>query len=95
MPWGFIQELPVSREEYDRIDQAITDDPEGLIVHTASEKDGRIRVIDIWESKDAYQRFERDTLMPAVQGVVSGPPQGGPPPMDEFEIHNIRGHTHA
>ena len=94
MPWGFIQELPVSREEYDRIDQAIPDEPEGLIVHTASEKDGRIRVVDIWESKDAYQRFERETLMPAIQGVVEAP-QGGPPPMDEFEIYNIRRPSHA
>ena len=90
MPWGFIQELPVSAEEYDRIDQAIQGDPEGLIIHTASEKSGRIRVIDIWESKDAYKRFESEQLMPAVQSLGSQAPTE-PPSMDEFEVHNIRG----
>src|SRR6266550_996593 len=66
MAWGFISELPVSRDEYDRIDAEIGDDPEGLILHTASEKNGKMRIIDVWESKDAYERFENDVLMPAM-----------------------------
>ena len=90
MAWGFIQDLPVSAEEYDRIDKAIGSDPEGLIIHTASEKNGRIRVIDIWESKDAYKRFEGEQLMPAIQRLGSQAP-AEPPPMEEFEVHNIRG----
>ena len=94
MAWGFIQELPVSAEEYDRIDNAIGGDPEGLIIHTASEKNGRIRVIDIWESKDAYQRFESEQLMPAIQRLgVQAPSE--PPPMEEFEVHNMRGRARS
>ena len=94
MAWGFIQELPISAEEYDRIDNAIEGDPEGLIIHTASEKNGRIRVIDIWESKDAYQRFESEQLMPAVQRLGAEAPSE-PPRMDEFEVHNMRGRARS
>jgi hypothetical protein len=90
MAWGFISELPISRDEYDRLNAEIPDDPQGLILHTASEKDGRMRIVDVWESKDAYERFERDVLMPAMGRIGSAPPAGGPPPRDEFEVHNMR-----
>ena len=91
MAWGFISELPVGRDEYDRLNGEIGDDPPGLILHTASEKDGKMRIIDIWESKDAYERFEQATLMPAMGRIGAEPPAGGPPPRDEFEVHNMRG----
>ena len=91
MAWGFISELPVGRDEYDRINAAITEDPEGLILHTSSEKGGQMRIVDVWESKDAYERFERDVLMPAMERIGAAPPEGGPPPSEEYEIHNMRG----
>ena len=90
MAWGFISELPISREEYDRLNAEIVDDPPGLILHTASEKDGKMRIVDVWESKDAYERFEQATLMPAMGRIGAAPPAGGPPPRDEYEVHNLR-----
>ena len=89
MAWGFISELPVSREQYDRLNAEVGEDPDGLILHTASEKDGGMRIIDVWESKDAYERFERETLMPAA-GRIGLDPGDGPAPRDEFEVHNMR-----
>ena len=92
MAWGFISELPVGPEEYDRVNAEIGDDPEGLILHTSSQKpDGRMRIVDVWESKEAYERFERETLMPAMERIGAQPPEGGPPPREEYEIHNMRG----
>ena len=93
MAWGFISELPVSLDEYDRLNAEVGEDPEGLILHTASEKNGKARIIDVWESKEAYERFERDTLMPAMAQAGLEPPTEGPPPRDEFEVHNMRGPT--
>jgi hypothetical protein len=89
MAWGFISELPISREQYDRLNAEVGEDPEGLILHTASEKNGTMRIVDVWESKDAYERFERETLMPAA-GRAGLDPSGGPAPRDEFEVHNMR-----
>ena len=90
MAWGFISELPVSRADYDRVDAEIGEDPPGLILHTSSEKGGRMRIVDVWESKDAYERFERETLFPAL-GRIGADTAGGPPPREEFEVHNMRG----
>jgi hypothetical protein len=90
MAWGFISELPVSLDDYDRLNAEIGEDPEGLILHTASEKNGKVRIVDVWESKDAYERFENDVLMPAA-GRIGMAPTDGPPPREDYEIHNMRG----
>jgi heme-degrading monooxygenase HmoA len=90
MAWGFIAELPITREEYDRLNGEIAQDPEGLILHTASEKDGKMRVIDVWESEDAYRRFENETLFPAMERAGLEAPDG-PPELDSFQVHSLRG----
>lgn len=47
------------------------DPPAGMIIHTASElPTGGVRVIDVWESREALETFQRDRLMPALQTVM-------------------------
>jgi heme-degrading monooxygenase HmoA len=91
MAWGFIGELPISREEYDRLNAEIAEDPDGLILHTAAERGGGMRIIDIWESEDAYRRFEQETLFPAMGRAGLEAPTDEPPPLDTFDVHNLRG----
>ena len=90
MAWGFISKLPISAEQYDQLNAEIGDDPAGLILHTASRAEGGMRIIDVWESEDAYRRFEQERLMPAM-GRLGWPPPAEPPPTTEFPIHNMRG----
>jgi len=90
MAWGFIQELPLTVDQYDQLNNEITEEPEGLILHTSSEKAGGVRIVDFWDSEDAYRRFERETLMPAIDRIGVAPP-AEPPAMDTFEVHNMRG----
>jgi hypothetical protein len=54
----------------DEID-AKADPPAGLIVHTAIQVDGGVRVIDVWESREAIERFFQERLMPAAQAIAS------------------------
>jgi hypothetical protein len=39
---------------------------EGLLVHAAGEAQGGFRVVDVWESEEAVQRFG-ETLMPILR----------------------------
>jgi hypothetical protein len=39
---------------------------EGMLVHTAGEAEGGFRIVDVWESEEAVQRFG-ETLMPILQ----------------------------
>ena len=91
MAWGFIMEFPVPAEEYDRLDRKVGPNPEGLIVHIAAKSGDGMKIIDVWESKEAFERFERDVIVPAAGQAGTAPPEGsGGPPREEFEVHNLR-----
>jgi hypothetical protein len=63
--------------------------PEGLIFHWAGEVDGKWTITDVWESREAYDRFQDERLMPAVQKVSGVDPASGPQPtVTEFAVHN-------
>jgi len=86
-----------NREMYDAVNQAMNDAnggempmSPGLIVHTASElDDGRIQIVQVWESGEAEQNFVDNFLMPAFQKV--GVPEeamaaGTPERTETFEL---------
>jgi hypothetical protein len=62
--------------------------PDGLIAHTASEVDGRLKVVDIWESEEHALRFGEERLGPAI--AEAAPDAGGPPGPDQIEIYEIK-----
>jgi hypothetical protein len=62
------------------------DAPEGLIVHSAGPSEGGWYAYDIWESKEAFQRFAEEKLMPATRELGLAQPAGGP---QFFEVHTI------
>src|SRR5947209_3756900 len=56
------------------------DAPEGLIVHSAGQGGQGYYVYDIWESREAFERFMQEKLGPAIAEVMGGPPpEGGAP----------------
>ena len=63
--------------------------PEGLIIHTAGPLlDGGWRVLDIWESEEAFWQFFDAQLLPAAQELGQEPPSARP---EFFPIHNMIG----
>jgi len=68
--------------------------PVGLIVHTHYEEDGRVRIMDVWESEQAYRTFREERLMPAMQQVASesGMDLGDQPEYRVVDVHDfVRG----
>jgi hypothetical protein len=93
MAVAMLQELDgVTADRYDQVNEAMgiaENPPEGLIVHTAGEKEGGMRIFDVWESSEALERFTNERLMPAVEQVMGG---GGEPPQNVplvYELHNF------
>ena len=83
----------VGTQMYDGVQQEmdiVNDPPNGLIFHWAGDVDGKWTVMDVWESRDAYDRFREERLFPAIQKVSGmNPAGGGPQPtITEFEVHN-------
>jgi hypothetical protein len=63
--------------------------PDGLIVHTASVVDGKLKIVDVWESEEQAQRFGQERLGPAIM-EVAGEQIGGPPRPDQVQIYEIK-----
>jgi hypothetical protein len=73
----------VSLEMLDRVTDEMNvdeDPPEGLLVHVHFEQEGKHRIVDLWESEEAYERFRDARLMPAMQAVMQQ--QGGEQPQE-------------
>ncbi len=65
------------------------DPPAGLIVHTASQVGDKIRVIDVWETQAAFEKFQ-DRLGAAIAAVAQR--EGlelQPPPAELLEVFDL------
>lgn len=101
MAIAYVQEFEIvggdtSTTNYDAISQRLNLDsaPDGLIVHTAgfdSEK-GVFRIFDVWESREAGQRFLDETLNPLLEqymAEVADSQELSPPTADYwYELHD-------
>jgi quinol monooxygenase YgiN len=67
-----------SREAYEQLaEETGRSAPPGCIVHTACEVDGKVRVVDVWESKQHIDDFFQSKLGPAFAkfGIEAEPPE--------------------
>ena len=59
--------------------------PLGLIMHSACEVDGTVRIAQIWDSDEYARRFDSEILKPALEAVGA--------PLDAeirtFELHHL------
>jgi hypothetical protein len=82
----------VGTDMYDGVNAAMdidNDPPAGLIFHWAGEVDGKWTITDIWESREAYDRFRDERLFPAIRQVSGMDPAEGPQPtVTESAVHN-------
>jgi len=62
--------------------------PAGLIMHSAGPAEGGFYVYDIWESREAFERFMNEKLAPAFQEVLGGPPPAEAQPQ-YYEITSL------
>jgi len=64
------------------------DPPDGLIFHAAGPIEGGWGIIDFWESREHFDRFQGARLLPAIQELGDRAPQG-PPDIKEFPVHHF------
>jgi hypothetical protein len=59
---------------------------DGLRVHTAGFTGNGFRIFDVWDSKEQFDRFTADRLMPLVMEQDGDPT---PPTLTVYELHNL------
>jgi hypothetical protein len=76
-------------ETYRRIIEELGDErPAGLVTHAAGPTEGGVRIIDVWESEDAQQRFLSERLFPARQRVLDD--MGVEPVMPRVDVLDVQ-----
>jgi hypothetical protein len=78
----------LTQDQYNQIMRALDLDSNpasGAILHVAGFTAGTLHVLDIWESQQAFETFQKDRLMAAVQkaGISSQPK------VQFYPVHNI------
>ena len=78
----------VTPEQYNRVMSNLGLDknpPAGAVFHVAGFTGGSTRIVDIWDSQQAFERFQKDRLTAAVQkaGIT------GQPKVQFYPVHNL------
>jgi hypothetical protein len=77
-------------DQYDAVDSALdasSNPPEGFIAHSARLDGDTLRVLDIWESPDAFAAFAQGRLGPIIAETL-GDDAPSPPEPKFTELHN-------
>jgi quinol monooxygenase YgiN len=71
--YALVQDVAASWQRYRQVTAALVEPvPAGLILHVAGPTDEGVRVIDVWESEQHWQRFRTERLQPAL-AALPGP----------------------
>jgi hypothetical protein len=89
MPTAMLMRWPgVTLDQYDEARTKVRweeDTPTGAIFHAAGQDGDDMRVFDIWESAEDFQRFVEERLMPAVREIGIE----GDPDVKLYAVHRV------
>ena len=72
MTYAFIQDVPANAEMYQKIRAKLpTEAPSGLISHIVIEQDAGLRYLDVWASREDWDRFRDEQVEPTVSEVLA------------------------
>ena len=60
MSYAFVQDIAATWHQYERLAAAISAGPDGLVLHVAGPTDEGFRIIGVWESESAWERFSAE-----------------------------------
>lgn len=73
MPYAFFYDVPSDERMYERVKTEIGEDqPEGLLLHLVVKSESGLRHINVWESREQWERFADERVMPAVANAARG-----------------------
>jgi quinol monooxygenase YgiN len=90
--YAFTQDLPISTDVYARIMEGVGTEPAaGCLLHAVVRLEGGLRYIDVWESREACDRFLEERVHPVLQAAfsASGATMPGEPDRAEIEIVDL------
>jgi hypothetical protein len=70
--YAFYYHVPGTEELYQRVKAEIGDDPpKGQLLHLVVKSDGGLRHLNVWQSKEDWDRHRQERIAPAVAKVLA------------------------
>jgi hypothetical protein len=83
-------DMTITPDQYEAVDAAMNpqgDPPDGLIAHSARFDGDTLKILDIWESPEAFGAFAESRLGPTIGETLGD--DAPPAPEPKFtELHN-------
>ena len=93
MTYAFVQDVPINQEVYQQLMAEIGDEcPKGLVVHMVARTETGLRYLDVWESKEAWERFRDERVHPSLDKVfkrIGFQRPSEEPPMQELDVVEV------
>lgn len=94
MTYALIVGVPAPAEVYDAMHAEVLrrcgSAVDGLLVHVGRSVDDGFQVFEVWESREAYDRFLVEIMAPVMEALTPpGQPQGEPPAPDEVDLRGL------
>lgn len=92
MQYAFVMDVPAPVEFYDAVHAEVVrrsgGEVSGLLLHVGRATATGFQVIEVWESRDQWQRYNDELVEPVVTELSGGqlPPQ---PPVEEFDVRGL------
>ncbi len=89
MIYAYVQDVAAAWENYERVAEALGNEtPAGLVVHVAGPTSTGFRIIEVWDSQEAWERFRNERLRPAVKASAGDEPERKPV-FEPLDVHNF------
>jgi len=92
MTYGFVMDVPAPIEAYEamhaEIARRVTGPVEGLLLHVGRATGNGFQIIEVWDSKEQFDRYDAEIVQPVVARMPGGQP-AGQPTLEEFEPRGL------
>jgi len=91
--YGVVTEVPAPVELYDAAHAAVGRRSgakiDGLLVHIGRPTSSGFQVIEVWESREHFDRYNREVVGPVMADLAQGQPAPVVPPSVEFDVRGL------
>jgi hypothetical protein len=91
--YGVLSKVPAPVEMYDaahaEIHRRSKSAVDGLLVHVGRATDDGFEVLEVWESREHFDRYNREVVAPAMADATPGPPPSPGQGVDEFDVRGL------